>query len=109
MNRKLIIPVKKTEAGFRVLKLIMSKADYDTAVSCDLEWLHCATVTKTDENPNVILVWDQKFQIYKLRVILKELVDLSNNESKAKAKEILDGSIRRKKKSNRCSSKESKQ
>ncbi len=106
MNRKLIIPVKKTETGFRCLKLIMSKDDYDIAVSCDLDWLHRAVVSKTDKNKNVVLVWDQRLQTYKLRLVVKELIDLSSNE---KAKEIIDGNTRSEKKGNRCSSKKPKQ
>jgi hypothetical protein len=98
MNRKLIIPVKKTENGMRCLKLIMSKEDYDVAVACDLDWLHRAAVSNTDENANVNLVWDNRLQTYKLRLILKELIE-----------ETLDGINGCKKEGDRCRSKKPKQ
>jgi len=73
--KRVKVPVKKIEGGYKAVTFVMSEEDFDIAVASSVDWLKMASVEDTEDNQNVRLVWDQKRQMYKLVLILKEFRD----------------------------------
>ena len=74
-NVSLKIPIRRTESGYKALSLVISRKDFETAVSADLDWLKTALISDTKDHINAELIWDNKLQTFKLKLLLKELID----------------------------------
>jgi hypothetical protein len=83
MSKLIIIPIKKTKSGYKVLRVILSNNDYTVAVNNEVDWLQKSIVTDSKDHPNFKLVWDQKRCLFKLQLIMKELLDVSRCETES--------------------------